>query len=396
MKKLMAFTLATLCSVSMSAQDIKAILGANDYKEALQMVKAAESSLSNENKAKAYNKVVDLALDKFLKEQVTKTDAAGMYDAAATAINAALECDKFDNMPNEKGKVKPKFAKNGTRLASVRASLVSEGESLYNNKDYKGAAKAFGLYVDTNEEKLFATGQPDPYGPQIAYYAALSSFYAEDYALADKYSGAALNDSTLGNEAMVIKLNAIQHGMKTQADSIAAQKKLEDLYAQYPDNQALFSTLTTLLLNQGKKDEFNKLIDNALAVNPKNFAAVAMRGQAYMSDSKWQEAIDDFGKALEIMPDNIPVTASLGNCYMYQAQEKAEQVSAQTKGRIPKAAEDVIVAVYNKAIDYLMKAKEMDKNMEYKRNWAYSLYTCLYRTLGEDDPKTKEAEALTK
>ena len=72
MKKLMVFALATLCSVSMSAQDIKTILGANDYKEALNMIKAGEASLSNENKAKAYNKVVDLALDKFLKEQVTR------------------------------------------------------------------------------------------------------------------------------------------------------------------------------------------------------------------------------------------------------------------------------------------------------------------------------------
>ena len=40
MKKLMVFALATLCSVSMSAQDIKTILGANDYKEALNMINA--------------------------------------------------------------------------------------------------------------------------------------------------------------------------------------------------------------------------------------------------------------------------------------------------------------------------------------------------------------------
>lgn len=195
---------------------------------------------------------------------------------------------------------------------------------------------------------------------------------------------------------MNLKLNAIQNTMKTKADSIAAQKKLEDLYAKFPNNQAVFSTLTGLLLSQGKKDDFNKLIDNALAANPKNFAAVAMRGQSYMNERKWQEAINDLKKALEIMPDNIPVTASVGNCYMFLAQEKAEQISAKTNGRIPKSAEDVIVGVYNQAIDYLTKAKDMDKNMEYKTSWAYSLYTCLYRTLGDEDPKTKEAEALTK
>ena len=295
-----------------------------------------------------------------------------------------------------RGKVKPKFAKNGTRLAPVRASLVAEGEARYNEKDYKGASRAFGMYVDTNSEKLFSTGQPDQFGPQIAYFAALSSFYAQEFDRAERYSDAALNDSTYANDAMNLKLNALQNTMKTKADSIAAQKKLEDLYAKFPNNQAVFSTLTGLLLSQGKKDDFNKLIDNALAANPKNFAALAMRGQSYMNERKWQEAISDLKKALEIMPDNIPVTASVGNCYMFLAQEKAEQISAKTNGRIPKSAEDVIVGVYNQAIDYLTKAKDMDKNMEYKTSWAYSLYTCLYRTLGDEDPKTKEAEALTK
>ena len=88
--------------------------------------------------------------------------------------------------------------------------------------------------------------------------------------------------------------------------------------------------------------------------------------------------------------------ASIGNCYMFLAQEKAEQISAKTKGRIPAAAEKVIIEVYNQAIDYLTKAKAMDTKMEFKSNWAYSLYTCLYRTLGPDDQKTKDAEALTK
>ena len=52
--------------------------------------------------------------------------------------------------------------------------------------------------------------------------------------------------------------------------------------------------------------------------------------------------------------------------------------------------------VYMQAINYLEKAKDMDKTMEFKSVWAYSLYTCCYRALGPDDAKTKEAEMLTK
>lgn len=406
MKKMMVFALAALSSASVYAQDIKTILAAKDYNEALTMIKSGEASLSAEDKAKAYNKVVDLALAKYTKEaeaeladQVKKENTAdkqGMYKAAEAALSAALECDKYDNMPNEKGKVKPKFTKNGARLQQARVSLINAGQALYDAKDYKGAASAFGMYVDTSSSKLFQTGTPDEYASQIAYFAALSAFFGQEYALADRYADVAITDATYAKDAMTVKLNAIQNTMKTHEDTLAVTKKVEDIYAKYPENQVVFSTLSSLYLGQNRKADFNALVDKALAENPKNFAAVAMRGQSYMTDHKWNEAIEDLKKASEIMPENVVVVASIGNCYMYLAQEKAQQISDKTKGRIPKAAEDVIVGVYNQAIEYLTKAKDMDKNGEYKSNWAYSLYSCLYRTLGEDDPKTKEAEALTK
>lgn len=408
MKKLMVFAFAVLSSAAMQAQDIKTILSAEKYKDALELIKQGEANLSNEDKAKAYNKVVDLALAKYNKEAETKIsnevkhedkkyDQKGMYSAAEAAIKAALDCDKYDNMPNAKGKVKPKFAKsNAARLMSVRNDLINAGQLFYDAKDYHNAAKAFGAYVDTSVAPMFQAGQPDQYASQIAYFASLSAFFAQEYKKADKYADLALADTTYAKDAMTVKLNALQNTMKTHEDSVAVTSKVEKIFAQYPDNQVVFSTLTSLYLSQGRKADFNAVVDKALAQNPKNFAAVAMRGQAYMNDHKWQEAIEDLKKAAEIMPDNVPVVASIGNCYMFLAQEKAEQISAKTKGRIPAAAEKVIIGVYNEAIDYLNKAKDMDKKMEFKANWAYSLYSCLYRTLGADDEKTKEAEALTK
>ncbi len=408
MKKLMVLACAVLSSAAMQAQDIKTILGADKYEDALALIKQGEANLSNEDKAKAYNKVVDLALAKYNKEAEVKisnevkkesnvVDEKGMYSAAEAAINAALECDKYDNMPNAKGKVKPKFAKsNATRLTGVRNDLINAGQTFYNAKDYKSATMAFGSYVDTGLSPMFQANGNDQYTSQIAYFACLSAFFAEDYAKADRYADVALNDTTYAKDAMTVKLNALQNTMKTHEDTLAVTGKVEKLFAQYPDNQVVFSTLTSLYLSQGRTNDFNTLVDNALAQNPKNFAAIAMRGQAYMNDHKWQEAIEDLKKAADIQPDNVPVVASIGNCYMFLAQEKAEQVSAKTKGRIPAATEKVIIEVYNHAIEYLNKAKDMDTKMEFKSNWAYSLYTCLYRTLGADDPKTKEAEALTK
>ena len=72
MKKFMVFACAVLSSAAMQAQDIKTILGAEKYTDALELIKQGGGNLSNEDKAKAYNKVVDLALAKYNKEAEIK------------------------------------------------------------------------------------------------------------------------------------------------------------------------------------------------------------------------------------------------------------------------------------------------------------------------------------
>lgn len=114
------------------AQDVKSILKTKDYAEAKSMLQACESTLSNEEKAKAYNKLVELSMQKFNKESAIMSenqvmqqmgqkgdkpvDKEGMYAALAKALNDAVECDKYDKLPNAKGKVAPKFHKKNQNI----------------------------------------------------------------------------------------------------------------------------------------------------------------------------------------------------------------------------------------------------------------------------------------
>lgn len=409
MKKLTVLALVALSSATMYAQDIKTIKAAKDYKEVLGMIKSGEASLSNADKATAYNKVVDLALEKYNKEATVELsnqvkhesqsyDKEGMYAAAEAALNAGLECDKYDQMPNEKGKVKPQYdKKNATRLAAVRNNLVDAGNTMFNSKDYAGAAKAFGLFVDTSNSKLFnPAGADDNVKTQVSYYASLASYFAKDYNAAAKYAEPAMADTAYVKDATAVLLSSMQSTLKNHADSVAATQKMEALYAKYPANKDVFSSLSGMYLAQKNTTAFNALVDKALAADANDYSALIMRGQAYMGDSKWEEAIADFKKASEVMPTTapnyVPVVATVGTCYMQLAQEKANVVYAKTKGRIPAAAEKVIIGVYNQAIDYFRKAKDLDTTKQYKSTWAYNLYNCLYRTLGEEDAQTVEAK----
>ena len=89
-----------------------------------------------------------------------------------------MECDKYDQMPNEKGKVKPAFAdKNALRMwTSPRFALVNAGQEALTAKDNANARKFWQIFVLSDESPLFAksdrTQQKDFFG-QVARFAAI-------------------------------------------------------------------------------------------------------------------------------------------------------------------------------------------------------------------------------
>lgn len=405
--------IAVICSASAFSQDVfKQISKIKDYNEAYNLLKSNLGNMSAGEKAQCYNALVDLSLDKVMKEQgtitenqmaeqlktqVTPYDTVGLYNAAMQAIENGVACDEFDMQPNEKGKIKPKFhKKNAERLYAIRFHLINAG-IYYQGKDDDLSYKNLATYVESAEYPLFKEidKSGDANLTQIAYYAARSAYFAKDFAKAEKYADIALNDTAVAKDAMQIKLAVMQSQLKNHADSLNYVTKLKDIYAKDESNEAVFSMICSMLLSLDDKAGLDALVQDKLAKNPNDFTALTVVGQVYMNDHKWDEAIETLTKAVNVQPDNIAIIASIGNCYMYKAQEAVERATANNKSLTPDA-EKVIIDVYMQAINYLEKAKNLDKTMEFKSYWAYSLYTCCYRALGADDPKTKEAELLTK
>ena len=173
MKKLMIAALMILGSSAAFAGDsdaLKAILKTNSYADAEQLIKQNLNTLANSaEKAKAYNHLVDLAMKVYsdqqaieqtnmtnkqlgLKKDPQPYDTTAMYNSAVQAIKAGLECYKYDQQPNEKGKVKSKFDGNIARLWGVRTNLVNGGQIAAQ----KGNAKKVLEYWGKNSLVVYA------------------------------------------------------------------------------------------------------------------------------------------------------------------------------------------------------------------------------------------------
>ena len=400
MKKLFVMAVMMVASATAFAGDsdaLKAILKAKTYAEAEALVNSSLGSLANDaEKAKAYNKLVDLALAQFdaqstiqTENQVAKqmgkeekpVDEKLMSDMAYKAIVAGLECDKYDQKPNEKGKVAPKFAsKNAQRLwFAPRNQMVNAGQDALTAKDNATARKFWTLFVESDAAPMFKDQNRDqqkPFFGQVARFAAIFAYQDKDMAKALQLADVALKDPQEYENALNLKLEILGDGLKTKDDSLKYVENLKSLYAEHKTN-GVMEKLYNTLIGVGQAAEADKIIDDALAADPNNFVALADKGLSLLQAQKAEEAVKYLKRAYDVKNDNAIIATYAGTAYVVQAQNVEDPAKKKE--------------LYKQAIEMFDKAKELDPDM-LQAKWGYNRYNAYYNYYGENAPETKQAE----
>ena len=400
MKKLFVMAVMMVASATAFAGDsdaLKAILKTKTYAEAEALVKANLGSLANDaEKAKAYNKLVDLALAQFdaqstiqTENQVAKqmgkeekpVDQQLMSDMAYNAIVAGLECDKYDQKPNEKGKVAPKFSsKNAQRLwFAPRNQMVNAGQDALTAKDNATARKYWTLFVESDAAPMFKDQNRDqqkPFFGQVARFAAIFAYQDKDMAKALELADVALKDPQEYENALNLKLEILGDGLKTKDDSLKYVENLKTLYAEHKTN-GVMEKLYNTLIGVGQSAEADKIIDDALAADPNNFVALADKGLSLLQAQKAEEAVKYLKRAYDVKNDNAIIATYAGTAYVVQAQNTEDPAKKKE--------------FYKQAIEMFDKAKELDPDM-LQAKWGYNRYNAYYNYYGENAPETKQAE----
>ena len=379
---------------------LKAILKAKTYAEAEQLVKSSIDQLANpQEKAAAYNKLVDLAMDAFNSQSTIQTenqlakqmgkeekpvDEKLMSEMAYNAIIAGIECDKYDQQPNEKGKVKPKFdAKNAQRLwLAPRNQLVNAGQTAVQARDNATGRKYWQLFAESDAAPLFKNcdrEQQKPFFGQVARFAAVFAYQDKDMQKALELCDVAMKDPQEYEGCLNLKLEILGDGLKTKEDSLNYVAKLKDIYAEHKTD-GVMEKLYNTLSGMGEKEAAIKILDDALAANPDNFVALADKGMGMLNENP-AEAAKYLKRAADLKADNAIILTYAGTAISVQAQNTEDPAAKK--------------ALYQEAIKYYDKAKELDPD-RLQSNWGYNRYNAYYNYYGEDAPETKQAEADSK
>ena len=403
MKKLILMAAMILGVSSAFAGDsdaLKAIKKAKTYAEAEQLVNSTLDQLASpQEKAKAYDQLYKLAIkdfkdiraiiDKNLAAAVTKTevvpyDTAAYYQSAYNAVKAAVECDKYDGQPDEKGKSKIVYRTDEVRLQDLmnaRLELVNGGQWIDGHNDEAGLLKYWGSFLESRNTELFSKLPREPFLGQVAFYAGAYAERAGDFVKADKYFDIALTDSAWAEKAQSAKFEVAGKNLKTKADTLRYIGQLKDLY-NTKGSEVAFSVLCKLYNASNMTKELNDLVADQLQKNPHNFLALAYRAQDIADATSrqeegqnWDPAIEAYKALLEASDGSQAfVYAGLGQCLCKKA------------GLIASRAEQK--ALFQEALPHLERAKELDPDNA--TNWGYFLYVCYGSVFSYNDNRAVE------
>lgn len=381
---------------------LKAVMKSKNYAEAAQLLKQNIGQMADAaEKAKAYNHLVDLAMNKVSKETGTITenqvatqmgqgkvqpyDTLGLADAICDAIYDAIECDKYDQQPDAKGRVKPKFnEKNAQRIWAVRTHLVNVGQEEARKENKANALKYWGGFTDSGNDPFFAAQNHEPekeYAGQVALFSGRYAWELKDMDRANRYFEIAKKDPTQKNDALNFQLYALRTNLANRTDSLAAVEKIKQLYAAEPENDAILDALNQMYDGMKDKAAQTALLDAHLAKYPNSFAALADKGLMAMAENDALKGAEWLRKAAAAKPDNAVIYTYLGICLSSLAANSEDGAKGKD--------------YYKQAIEAFDKAKELDPDKQ-MANWGYNRYQAYYGLYGADDPKTKAAEADSK
>lgn len=316
---------------------------------------------------------------------------AMLYDYTYQLGHELANCEKYDNAPDAKGKVKPKYAEFiKMTYAQEFAQFYNAGAYYYGNDDYERSYDLFKMFIDASD-KLYAEGMlpKDTVNvPVAAYNMALSGMQLKDYEKVLSHVELAMANPQMAPSAFRYKTVAHLELGDTATwltDCLEGAKK-------YPEDAYFYQSLIQYYDSRNESDKLNALADDLIASDASNPFFVYLKGYIAHQKQDVDTAIEWYEKTLVVDSNYESALNNLSRCYLFKAQEYATAQSSTKVTDKKKLAEDkkILNGYYNKALPLLEKLRELKPDAH--EMWLANLTNCYYNL--NMTAKLKEIEKL--
>jgi predicted Zn-dependent protease len=174
-------------------------------------------------------------------------------------------------------------------------------------------------------------------------------------------------------------------------DTAKAESVLQGLQGKFPNDKGVTLQLIDLYIKSNKNAEAQKYIQVAKADDPGNYSLWYAAGIIYLNESKYDEAIPELTKSIELKGDLYDTQYGLGAAYINKAAEMFKKANDIMDVKLYTAAIDEANAVYAKALPYIEKAHELKPDDTFAMQNLMELY---YRLKAKDPSYGPKYDAI--
>lgn len=296
-------------------------------------------------------------------------------EEAYASYEKAMELDP-------KGTMKKKIITN-LIYNSLAANLFNQGSMRFEAQDFVGALKSFETQIKITESDKFA-GAVDT---GMYYNAGLAAINSSKYSEAIKYFEKCAEMKYLG----IKPYYQIYEGYMGLGDTVKAESILMNLTTIFPDDKTITLQLIDLYIKSNKNEEALKYIQVAKENDPNNYSLFLAAGILFLNQERYDEAIPELAKSIELMPDLYDTQYGLGAAYINKAQGMFVKANEIMDVKKYSDAIDEANAVYAKALPYMEKALELKPDDIYAMRALQELY---YRFKSKDASLAPKYDAI--
>lgn len=368
---------------SVNAAFSQAKMDTPDFTEARRLINEALVNEETKDDAKTWY-VAGFIENKFFELEMNKkiigkeANEAEMYQALEKSTDLFNKALALDTLPNEKGKVKPRYLKDiRNNFKNNLDNYANAGIYYFNGKDFKKAYDIWTDYVNITKMPIMDKQEmpADSIVGQIRYNAAIAALQSGDHQLAIK----ALSDARNGgyNENDVYKFLVYEYEQTKDTVNLIntlkeGDQRFKNEMVEVTDEQGNVSMqkentyilkLINLYIYRSQFDDAIKALDVVIAENPTNADYWNVKGSLYEAQKNMDQAVECFLKAIEISPNMPEALGNLGRIYFNQAIQRNNEISELSdNAQYTKAKDEEVLPLFKKALPYYEKAHSLKPN----------------------------------
>lgn len=299
-----------------------------DYAEARELIKGALENPETKDQAKTWFVAGFIEDQQFSGERTKQVlgqqpNEPVMYEALGSILPYFEKAYELDQLPNEKGKVKPKFTKDIKGILSANhVYYINGGAYYFDQKDYKKAYDFFEQYLKISDMPMFKgepTAERDSNFMTVQFYAAVAATQLGDSKTAIAALERAKNTDYRANDVY----QYLCYEYEQAKDTVNLEKTLEEGMQKFPNEPYYLMSLINNYIYSNRNEKAIEYLNTAISKDPNNAQLYDVMGRVYETGLKdYAKAEEYFKKSLAINPDYVESLSNLGRVYYNQGVNK--------------------------------------------------------------------------